>query len=380
MSAPCLLPFTRESAELSVHRPYLPELASDNIYTLPIAPCPTQYDGGLPSHLAPPLGACGEQGQQSEGEMTWQDLFSIPELQGLVTDGDITTEPPTYSGPSYPPPLDAYCLPGAAQPWNGHSFALVPGGYATPYSGPQGCPLGGGGAGFESCCLSLLEAPGPTYYKTREDLGSDSGLSLDSSPNAGSEGYGGGEPQGWGPWGPAPEMPAPRLGPAPGGPGSRGKRESSSRDSRRAQALRIPLATEAIVNLPVDDFNELVSRHRLSEQQLALARDIRRRGKNKVAAQNCRQRKLENIARLGGELGGLRAERQRLVGEREEVGQQLRQAERRVAMLAHRVFAALRDPQGLPYSPDEFSLRQTPDGAVYLEPCGAGGREGVGGD
>ncbi|GCB85116.1 hypothetical protein scyTo_0025783 [Scyliorhinus torazame] len=174
-------------------------------------------------------------------------------------------------------------------------------------------------------------------------------------------------------------MPAPLLGPppAPGGLGGpRGKRESSTRDARRAQALRIPLATEAIVNLPVDDFNELVSRHRLSEQQLALARDIRRRGKNKVAAQNCRQRKLENVARLEGELGGLRAERQRLAGEREEVGRQLRQAERRVAELARQVFAALRDPQDRPYSPDEFSLRQTPDGGVYLEPCGAGGREG----
>ena len=36
----------------------------------------------------------------------------------------------------------------------------------------------------------------------------------------------------------------------------------------------------------------------MSEEQLNVCRDIRRRGKNKVAAQNCRQRKLEQIQEL----------------------------------------------------------------------------------
>ena len=33
----------------------------------------------------------------------------------------------------------------------------------------------------------------------------------------------------------------------------------------------------------MDEFNDMLSRHELNEEQLALCRDIRRRGKNKVS-------------------------------------------------------------------------------------------------
>ena len=48
----------------------------------------------------------------------------------------------------------------------------------------------------------------------------------------------------------------------------------------------------------MDEFNDLLSKTDLTEDQLNTCRDIRRRGKNKVAAQNCRQRKLEQIEEL----------------------------------------------------------------------------------
>ena len=48
----------------------------------------------------------------------------------------------------------------------------------------------------------------------------------------------------------------------------------------------------------MDEFNDLLSKTELSEEQLNVCRDIRRRGKNKVAAQNCRQRKIEQIEEL----------------------------------------------------------------------------------
>lgn len=44
----------------------------------------------------------------------------------------------------------------------------------------------------------------------------------------------------------------------------------------------IPLEVQDIINLPMDEFNERLSKHDLSEAQLSLIRDIRRRGKNKV--------------------------------------------------------------------------------------------------
>ena len=40
----------------------------------------------------------------------------------------------------------------------------------------------------------------------------------------------------------------------------------------------------------MDEFNDMLSKEELSEEQLNICRDIRRRGKNKVAAQNCRYR------------------------------------------------------------------------------------------
>ena len=48
----------------------------------------------------------------------------------------------------------------------------------------------------------------------------------------------------------------------------------------------------------MDEFNDMLSKEDLSEEQLNICRDIRRRGKNKVAAQNCRKRKLEQIDEL----------------------------------------------------------------------------------
>ncbi|KAM6924570.1 transcription factor NF-E2 45 kDa subunit [Xenentodon cancila] len=141
-----------------------------------------------------------------------------------------------------------------------------------------------------------------------------------------------------------------------------------SRDERRAMALKIPFPLDKIINLPVDDFNELLTQYTLTDTQLALVRDIRRRGKNKVAAQNCRKRKLESIIHLERELNQLQAQREHLVQERHEFQRSLTFAKCRLTDLYAEVFSHLRDEDGQPYSIDEYSLQQTPDGKVYLVP------------
>jgi hypothetical protein len=78
-----------------------------------------------------------------------------------------------------------------------------------------------------------------------------------------------------------------------------------SRDERKARELQIPITVADIINLPIDEFNERLSRYDLSEAQLNLIRDIRRRGKNKVAAQNCRKRKMDQILGLQQEVDHL---------------------------------------------------------------------------
>ena len=39
---------------------------------------------------------------------------------------------------------------------------------------------------------------------------------------------------------------------------------------------------QTLVSLPMDEFNDMLSKNELSEDQLNVCRDIRRRGKNKV--------------------------------------------------------------------------------------------------
>jgi hypothetical protein len=60
----------------------------------------------------------------------------------------------------------------------------------------------------------------------------------------------------------------------------------NGRDERKAQAMGLPITCNDIINLPMDEFNDLLSKHELTEEQLTLCRDIRRRGKNKVTVKN----------------------------------------------------------------------------------------------
>jgi len=92
-----------------------------------------------------------------------------------------------------------------------------------------------------------------------------------------------------------------------------------SRDERKARELNLPFAVGEIIDLPIDAFNELLTHHTLTEAQLNLCRDIRRRGKNKVAAQNCRKRKIDLISQLEEEVSRARQQKQNLIAEREEL-------------------------------------------------------------
>ncbi|XP_070770255.1 nuclear factor erythroid 2-related factor 2a [Enoplosus armatus] len=141
-----------------------------------------------------------------------------------------------------------------------------------------------------------------------------------------------------------------------------------SRDEQRAKALKIPFTVAMIINLPVDDFNEMMSKHQLNEAQLALVRDIRRRGKNKVAAQNCRKRKMENIVGLEGELDSLRDEKERLLSEKSQNITNMKEMKQQLNSLYLEVFSMLRDEEGNSYSPSDYSLQQSTDGSIFLVP------------
>ena len=142
----------------------------------------------------------------------------------------------------------------------------------------------------------------------------------------------------------------------------------SSRDQKRAKAIGVPFSCDEIVNSPVERFNEMMTKYTLNDIQLQLIRDIRRRGKNKVAAQNCRKRKLDVINNLDGTLSELREARDQLQEQQRIMLDEKRQVEHKYLSLYNEVFRSLRDESGHPYDPSQYSLQQTADGDVFLVP------------
>ncbi|XP_034113266.1 segmentation protein cap'n'collar isoform X4 [Drosophila albomicans] len=144
--------------------------------------------------------------------------------------------------------------------------------------------------------------------------------------------------------------------------------EHLSRDEKRARALNIPIPVGDIINLPMDEFNERLSKYDLSENQLSLIRDIRRRGKNKVAAQNCRKRKLDQILTLEDEVNTVVKRKTQLNQDHDHLESERKRISNKFSMLHRHVFQYLRDPEGNPCSPADYSLQQAADGSVYLLP------------
>lgn len=114
--------------------------------------------------------------------------------------------------------------------------------------------------------------------------------------------------------------------------------EHLSRDEKRARQLQIPMPVQDIINLPMDEFNERLSKYDLSESQLSLIRDIRRRGKNKVAAQNCRKRKLDQIICLADEVKDVRERKERIYRDREMGISSNEHIKRKFSMLHKHIF------------------------------------------
>merc|ERR1719229_947604 len=112
---------------------------------------------------------------------------------------------------------------------------------------------------------------------------------------------------------------------------------SLTRDERKAQALGLPIPCSEIINLPMDEFNDLLSKHELTEEQLTLCRDIRRRGKNKVAAQNCRKRKIDQIDELQDRLGEAIRMKTRLKNEHERLLAEYEEEQARLERLSEKV-------------------------------------------
>ncbi|XP_030217375.1 transcription regulator protein BACH1b isoform X2 [Gadus morhua] len=89
----------------------------------------------------------------------------------------------------------------------------------------------------------------------------------------------------------------------------------------KARQVQLPFSVDWVVNLSKIDFQQLLKKQTLNLEQQEFVHDMRRRSKNRMAAQRCRKRKLDCIHSLECEINKLRTERQRMLAEQSRLQQ-----------------------------------------------------------
>ncbi|XP_029555261.1 transcription regulator protein BACH1b isoform X1 [Salmo trutta] len=107
--------------------------------------------------------------------------------------------------------------------------------------------------------------------------------------------------------------------------------------SQKARELQLPFPVVQILALSKNDFQLMLKHQTLTREQLDFVHDVRRRSKNRSAAQRCRKRKLDCIHNLECEIDRLRTEKDQLMAERTNLIQMKLKTWQSVSELCQRV-------------------------------------------
>ncbi|KAK7925926.1 hypothetical protein WMY93_008236 [Mugilogobius chulae] len=105
----------------------------------------------------------------------------------------------------------------------------------------------------------------------------------------------------------------------------------------RAKEVQLPYPVAQMLEMSRNDFQELLDKQSLTQEQVEVVRDMRRRSKNREAAQRCRKRKLDCIYNLQCEINKLKTEREKLIQEKSRLSQLRMKTRHTVSSLCQRV-------------------------------------------
>lgn len=129
-------------------------------------------------------------------------------------------------------------------------------------------------------------------------------------------------------------------------------------------ASRFPASEDEIVDMTISEFSSFLET--LSDADAQKARDIRRRGKNKVAARLCRKRKIELVGDIESDIDTLRKKKEDIINERKKLQAENAYYRNKISELEDHLFQSLRDESGRPLSSKEYSLFQGANGSIYV--------------
>merc|ERR1719347_1456455 len=105
--------------------------------------------------------------------------------------------------------------------------------------------------------------------------------------------------------------------------------------------MNIPCSVEDIIHRPMEEFNDILTRCSVTEETINICRDIRRRGKNKIAAQNCRKRKVDQICSLEEDLAMVRNRKKAILTDRAELLRQEQEVRARLFTMERKILSAV---------------------------------------
>ena len=129
-----------------------------------------------------------------------------------------------------------------------------------------------------------------------------------------------------------------------------------------------PVTRDKLVTMPVEDFNALLDEGGLTEIEIAVMKEWRRRGKNKMAAQIARKRKRDELSELQIEIDVLRRQRAQLKQSSNSLRATMTSFKRRAEAAEKRIYNKYSAIHGSSVSHETHNIHVTEDGKTILVP------------